>query len=327
MEFVNVDLTPLSKGELDAFKEFNSYLSEEKKSGNILFLYRGEEQKNIKKRLSNGGAGVPQNEIMERAFYFGEKARHFAVDNFDPERNYLTSINDCSDDTLGFIFERIGNVLSDSKMKSKVMENTSRVFREFFLEPNNKLEFIRVINTTYTKNNRLKVRDYYLYFLHVAGSAGVRKETMFVSTSLNKRTALGFSKMPKGNKSRVIFHYFIPQPFYLHAIAPWISEQHRGIAFELRLPTYYALGLFPSQKEVSIKGALFPHFLLGIELVDEKKFIVNSHIENIYNVGLEQAMRSGIPIDQSDFENRIFDTGYIRWGQTDLQGNFEQFDV
>ncbi|HEC59848.1 MAG TPA: hypothetical protein ENI24_09815 [Methylophaga sp.] len=330
MEYVGTDLEPLNKDLKNDFLSLRRFLSEQDKSGHLLFLYRGEEQRNIVRRLINGRLGINSGseEVFQRAFYFGDKARHFAVDVFDDDRNFLTDINDCSDETLAFIYDRICNVLEEPRACQKIKQNTAREFREFFQGRNNLREFIQKINESYTPETKLKVRDYYLYFLHVAGAAGIRRETMFVSTSTDKRVAYEFSIAGRRKKSRIIFHYFIPQPFHLHAIAPWVADHHQRIAYEIGLPTYKPTGLFPKQREVSVKGALFPHFILGVELVNERKFIINSNFcEHDNRADFERIARHGFTIDQSDFHNRLFDTGYIRWGQTDLAGNFESNDV
>ncbi|MCC5824874.1 hypothetical protein [Alkalimonas sp.] len=328
MEYVDNNLQPISEELRTRFLSLKSFLSEQDKAGRLLFLFRGEEQRNIRRRLTSGGLGIETNEVFERAFYFGDKARHFSVDTFNTERNFLTGINDCSDETLLFIYRRICESLEDPRVLSQVNKNTSREFRDFFLNQHNQHDFLQRINQAYTSETKLKARDYFLYFLHIAGSAGIRKETMFVSTTTDRRIARGFSKAVNRNSSRIIFHYFIPQPFHVHAIAPWVADHHQRIVNALRLPTYKSTGLFPKQQEVSVKGALFPHFILGIELVDEKKFVINSNFNEYDNkLNFESVSRQGFFIDQSDFHSRIFDTGYIRWGQTDLAGNFESNDV
>lgn len=108
-----------------------------------------------------------------------------------------------------------------------------------------------------------------------------------------------------------------------------VVEHHRRISQAFQLPTFKALGLYPYQREVAVKGALFPHYILGIELPDTNKFFINSHIINIGNQEYDflQVAKDGIPIDQSTFSSHIFDTGYIRWAETDLRGNFNQFNV
>ena len=96
---------------------------------------------------------------------------------------------------------------------------------------------------------------------------------------------------------------------------------------QYNLPIYKAEGLYPEQKEFAVKGGLFPHFILGIELVSEKKFVVNSHFKNSSRNDFEQISKTGFNIDQSDFDKSIADTGYKGWIETDLNGNFVENDT
>lgn len=318
---------PLSNEDMHKLKSFRHFIREKDKEGEVLLLYRGEEQRNVNRRLFSDQSDFVSAEMYERAFYFGEKARHFSIDQFDEDRNFLTGINDCSDETLGFIFDRISNVINAPERRNLVLKYTSKKFREYFDTPSNKAMFVESINRAYTSQTRLKARDYYLYWLHIAGSPGIRAETPLVLTSVDQKVARGFSKVERNPKDKFIFHYFIPKPFHTHAIAPWVSDHHQWIVTGCGLPTYKSLGLYPRQREVAVKGALFPHFMIGIELVSEKRFVVNSHLFNVDLEDFEQVSKRGFPIDQRDFAERIFNTGYIRWGQTDLEGNFAQTDV
>lgn len=327
MEYVNSDFTPLSAQDLRTYQSFRNFICEKDKEGEVLLLYRGEEQRNVRARLFGDQRDFETIEMFNRAFYFGEKARHFSVDQFEENRDFLTGINDCSDRTLEFIFDRVSNVINTPASRDRVLQSTSRRFREYFDDRSNCLHFVENVNNAYTEQTKLKARDYYLYWLHVAGSPGIRVETQLVSTSVDRKIAKGFSKVERNPKDKFIFHYFIPKPFHAHAIAPWVSDHHQWVVSGCGLPTYKSLGLFPHQKEVAVKGALFPHFIIGVELVSEKKFVVNSHLLYICENDFEQVGRFGFPIDQRDFAERIFNTGYIRWGQTDLAGNFAQSDV
>ena len=327
MEYVNASLTPLCSDNLNKFHGLMKFIREKDKEGEVLLLFRGEEQRNVKRRLFGVDSKFESGEMFQRAFYFGEKARHFSVDHSDGDRSALTDINDISDHTLEFIFERIANVINIPERRYHVLKNTSSKFREYFFEPSNRRDFLERVNGAHTSTDKLKVRDYYLYWLHTAGSPGIRLETHLVSTSIEKRIARYFSTVKKSTKDNFIFHYFIPKPFHLHAISPWLSDHHQLVVSDCGLPTYKSLGLYPNQKEVAVKGALFPHFILGVELVAEKKFVVNSHAQHIHEYQYEEISKSGFPIDQTDFAERIFNTGYIRWVQTDLNGNFNQTDV
>lgn len=325
MNYVDSELKPVAEDVRNNFLHLKCHLRNLRRVGRVQLLYRGEELSNIQKRL----ATKKEDEIYEHAFYVGEKARHFSIDRFELGRDYLTHISDDSEKTFLFILNRIRNVIGEHKLSIRVRKNTTDKFRKYFLSSSSDVDFLEKINNC-TGRERISVRDYYLYFLHVAGSVGIRKEAMLVSTSKNKRIALKFSGSAdkKKNKKKVILHYFVPKPFHDYAIGPDDIYYHRHIIKKINLPEYYAKGLFPEQNEIAVKGALLPHFLLGIELIGENKFIINSNFANSDNMNnILRIAKSGFNIDQTDFKYMIFNTGYIRYGEVDEYGLFGNHDI
>ncbi|EMF0720249.1 hypothetical protein V2E67_004490 [Citrobacter freundii] len=326
MDYLDSELNPVAESVKKKFVDLEYDLQVLSRQREVLRLYRGEELRNIKKRLLKKTVSSKEAEIYERAFYFGEKARHFSVDVFTPGRNYLTNLNDHSDQTFTFIHNRICNILKEPRLSARIEKCTDDSFRQYFLRPGSDVDFLQKSNSCYTDKTKVYARDYYLYFLHVAGSPGIRKETMLVSTSKDKTIAMQFSESTK--KERVIFHYFVPAPFQDYAIGPWEIEHHEKIIYATGLPAYSPKGLYPEQNEIAVKGALFPHFLLGIELVGKDKFIINSHFTSANNMNnIQSIVQHGFNIDQTDFEKTIFDTGYIRYGETDGDGVFSSYNV
>lgn len=324
MEFVDIDYKPLSPNEESKFNRLREYLVEKQKEGDILFVYRGEELKNVKKRLFREPASAEIRGIFDRLFSIGDKARHLHIDR----NNWgtLMDLNDCSQGTFEYIFDRLRN-MCQGKMNKKVREHTSDKFYNYFSNEDNRNGFITAVMEAYNDKSRLKIKDYYLYLLHAAGSEGIRGETTLVSTSSNYKTARGFSRADKKPKNKIIFHYFIPAPFYKLAVAPWISENHQSIVSACGLPTYQVYGLFPSQTEIAVKGALFPHFIIGVELLDKNQFVVNSNAFDLDDNQFQYITKTGFDVDQSNFAERILDTAYRAYGQTDLNGNFQQINV
>jgi len=290
-------------------------------------VYRGEDLRSVKRRLFKEPSNVEHSEILENAFYIGEKARNLYLNDNEISRNYLTGINDCSAETFYFIFDRMVNALSSEKLKKMVIENTSNQFRGYFLEPSNRDSFVDKILSVNDGLCILRVRDYYLYLLHVAGSDGVRGETTLISTSTEKKVAGYFSKVQKSARNKVIFHYYVPAPFFKLTVSPWLCSHYETSICELGLPRYKAHGLFPKQKEVCVKGALFPHFILGVELLDKRMFVVNPLSINLDCEEHESVLHRGFNVDHSDFEKRMLETAYQSYAQTDLNGNFEQYNV
>nr|WP_314431766.1 hypothetical protein [uncultured Pantoea sp.] len=326
MDYVDSELKPVAKSVKEKFIELKNHLDLLSKRNEVQLLYRGEEFRNIKKRLKKKGTSLLEREIYDRAFYFGEKARHFSIDVFTPGRDYLTNIRDESDQTFRFIHDRICKVLNDPRISDQVKKYTNEYFRNYFLSPGSIDDFLEKVGLCYTDKIKVKVRDYYLYFLHVAGKSGIRKETMLVSTSKIRNAALKFSA--SATEGKVLLHYFIPKPFQDYAIGPWEIEHHKNVIIATNLPLYHPKGLFPSQNEIAVKGALFPNFILGIELVGQNKFIINNNfIKNGNMNDNESISRHGFDIDQSNFKKDIFDTGYIRYGEVDGERDFSSYDA
>ena len=179
----------------------------------------------------------------------------------------------------------------------------NNTFKEYFKNLTNKRIFIDIFKNLPSLEKKVLLRDYFLYLLHT--SATMSQDTILVSTTTKKSVAKQFTRRIENDK-RIIFHYFIFKPYFCHTITPWkMKELHKWIG-DLGLPLYSPMGVYPTQKEVSIKGGLYPQNILGIELVDEKKFIVNP---NLFHFGVDEMEfmieYKKIPINQERFVERI----------------------
>lgn len=328
LRLIDLQGDEISEEQKGLFNFFETHLIDIYKEGNLIFIYRGESLKGLRRKLFSNHEDFSKERLYERLFIVGDKARHFFMGNVaDPKnRGWLTNINDCSPETFGFMFERIAKVVSTKNLELRIQQSCSSRFLSYFCERNNHENFTKSVET-FTKDNdqdRLKLRDYYLYFLHVAGSSGVREETMLVSTSLSVEVARGFSG--KGEDGLILYG-FIPQPYHNFLISPWLASEYHKIASDNGLPTYQPFGLFPEQLEISVKGALFSCFMIGVKQVENEDFVVNPHIFNIQHQDYKIAGKYGIPVQEKDFINSILASRYMRFISSDLQGNFEQYDI
>ncbi|HEY9670202.1 MAG TPA: hypothetical protein V6D11_02070 [Waterburya sp.] len=325
LRLVDLKGNEISKENQELCRSFEQHLIDLYKEGNLVFVYRGESLKGLRKKLFSDEQDFSESKLYERLFIFGDKARHFFMHQTkDSSREGLTTINDISDETFGFLFERIVNVLSHPNLGPKVQQSCSRRFVSYFFDNRNRQNFIDLVNSA-TKDidkDKLQLRDYYLYFLHVAGTPGVRKETMLVSTSLSLEISERFSG--NNNKDSLILYGFILQPYHNFIVSPWLASEYHQLASRNGLPTYQPFGLFPEQLEVSVKGALFPGFILGVKQVENSHFVVNPHVFKIKN--FEDVGKYGIPFQKDDFMSSILSTNYSSFVSTDLQGNFEEHE-
>jgi len=326
LRLIDLEGNEISEEKQRLFNSFETHLIDIYKEGNLIFIYRGESVKGLKKKLFLDHTDYSKSRFYERLFIIGDKARHFFMDKIQDSNNkgWLSNINDCSTETFRFMFDRIANVIRTPSLKSKIQQSCSSRFSSYFGDSNNQYEFVKRVETC-TKNNeqdRLKLRDYYLYFLHVAGSSGVRKETMLVSTSLSVDISEDFSS--RKDEDSLILYGFIPQPYHNFLVSPWLASEYHKIASDKDLPTYQPFGLFPEQLEVALKGAFFPCFMMGVKQFDNK-YVVNPHIFDFKDY--ESVSKYGILVNQEEFMNCISASQYKRIISSDLQGNFEQYEV
>lgn len=325
MEYINGSLKPFNDKEFQKFKLFEKEIQETHKEGNLLLLYRGESLKGLKKRLFHDDSSYELSKLYERIFVLGEKAKHFYEKRVNlKDRNYLISIDDISRETFEFIFNRISNLLKEESLSIKINGCVSTRFKEFFLDDKNIEKFADSILSE-DNNSQIKIRDYFLFFLHTAASKGVKEQTFFVSTSTDKNIANDFAGDRHG-RGKIIFHFYIPRPFSKFAVSPWMIAEHHDLVFNVKLPTYQPTSLFPEQKEIAVKASLSPRFLIGVQNFEENHLFVNPYISEIDPSQYDSCIRSGIPIKQDKFMEIIEKTNYMRWVNRDAEGNFSQYE-
>lgn len=325
----------LSSTEAANFQNLLAFMKQKEACEEILFLYRGEKSDQLARRLAR--TSIQYEELLRRLFYFGEKGRHFHEPQIKiRERAFLRTINDTSPATILFIFDRIANVLASPVPRKSGRDPIPQEFRQFFSGRENRNLFVERFSAIESVDARLAARDYYLYFLHVAGSSGIRAEAMLVSATTRKGVAVSFAKKNffwgrKGKsmpRKGVVFHYFVPRPFHSHAIGPWKVTHHQELVRTRNLPTFEPTGLYPRQHEVALKGALFPQMILGMEILEDRDshYIPNPHALNLTDSDFEEVGCSGIPVDQRAFDENIFHTAYDRWVERNENGNYFEFD-
>ena len=104
------------------------------------------------------------------------------------------------------------------------------------------------------------------------------------------------------------------------AVVPWELPGTEETLKQLALPCIPPRGLFPRQAEVSIKGALLPHFVLALQIPKTRTIIPNPYLFEYPDIALEDVVRTGIPIDQGRFPDTIFETAFVGFAATNLDG-------
>jgi hypothetical protein len=329
MQLVDLDDADLDPVCAERFTSFQRLLQQKELEREVLLVYRGESVDSLTAALVRLPRAQPMSEVHRRVFYFGVKARRFlenATGDHDA-RDFVSSINDTSEAALAYLFDRVGNVFDHPRQGPHSARVCSQTFRRFFEDGRNCERFVNSI-VALPDDDRLAIRDYYLFFLHTCGRAGIHEGTPLVSTSVERRVARGFA-LPRWrhtDEPRII-HYFIPRPVERLAIVPWESPTADRAIESLGLPCMPPRGLFPKQWEVSVKGALLPHFVIALQIPGQRKLIPNPYLFQEPDLPLEDVVQSGLPIDQGLFPDTIFETAFVGFAATNLNGEFREYRV
>ncbi len=214
-------------------------------------------------------------------------------------------------DTDDIVFTKIVDYLKDSirNKNSRVIAffEKNEDFRKFFSNSQNKTTFIKALETLNT-NDKLAVRNYYLILLHQLSAINYKDKSHFVSTTKDYKTAKRFGGNQRDKTDQVILHCWQP---ILH---------EKQIVLKCGLPAYKT-SPYSYQKEITIFGGIFPHFISGIEVAKTKSFYPNP---NIFNGKItKDTFLYGLNIDQSNFEVIAKLTNYKKTIITDGKDTWE----
>ena len=291
----------------------------------IQILYRGESKTTLEDKLKKSYGNY---KFFERLFFMGDKAKFFFKETSSSieNRKYLQSISDVDDETFKFIFKSLHyiftseDIVRESKQRELNQFKTDEFrFVQFFSDLTNVNKFLdaKKYEVLKTEENLIRLRDYYLYLLH---TYGMENASLFVSTSMKRNVAKKFTNKDKG----IVLWYFIPKPTHYYGVSYLSFQESQAICEDCNLPTYDKC-FYPQDDEVSIKGALFPHFILGIEDRLDKKFVVNPHIFKQTKNQIPLIPQKGLFINQENFSDKIINSGYAgyvtRWNDNGLYSN------
>lgn len=322
IESENEISVPLSAQEEQIFQRLLDILLDAHEKSELTIVYRGEKKQRLRKQFG-AKSHFSQRSSFLRLFYLGQKGKFYFYhyDKRHRSRNYLRYINDISYRTFRYIFTRLDRILSMSsydreprfsktkkRTVSKFMKDNSE-FTEFFLNKENLPRFVEQVEALNVKEKE-QVRDYYLYLLHTFGADGISLLSFFLSSSEELKEAKKFalSRTHRERKAIVIV-YFVPKPLREYGVNLSIIQAFNENMGRWGFPVY-ATDWYPKQKEVAIKGALFPHFILGFHDLEYNYFVVNPHIFEQPEHLLDCVPKDGLIINQENFEEMIRSTSY-----------------
>jgi hypothetical protein len=286
-----------------------------------LRLFRGESKGNLKRQLLGDATWAGDEILYARLFYFGEKAHHFSLDDDRAiaRRNWLRGIADARRDTFEWLFDNVHRVAGYQYRRIRKFREDNPEFAAYFGDAGSKSDFLGRVSQCHPIR-RPQIRDYYLYFLHTFGRRGVREQSLLVSTSESLPQARRFRDRADDN---VILYIFLPALFGRYAVSSHSGGHRSRVVRNAGLPLYRAnTGLYPQQREISLRGAVFPQFILGVDDCAQNRFIVNPHLLRMYRDSIPRIARNGIWIDQTGFDLHVRETGYMRYTSVHPPGRY-----
>lgn len=154
-------------------------------------------------------------------------------------------------------------------------------------------------------SERIRIKYYYLWLLHVLGDTKYKKYSNFISTSKNYEIANEF-----GN-DELVYVGWIPRPIKERSVYLGSLIQLSKRLTKLQLPVY-SDEPYPKEDEISLIGGLFPHYIFGIYNQSKEIVLVNDYLfsagmlEMIKHGLSNKIIEHGIGIDQSNFSNSEF---------------------
>ncbi|MBK6819422.1 MAG: hypothetical protein IPG85_07395 [Bacteroidetes bacterium] len=252
-----VDERELSSSELAMLLSFYIYLVDKKS-----IVLRGENYDSlmVKFRLQP----TSEHTLSEFVFMLGEKGKVYRKTYRNSlNRNQVFSINSTADKVFEYIFDKINKVISSTKnIKIKQHLDLHKDLNNFFNNKANKEIFIAKIRTL-EASSKLKVRDYYLRFLHQYGKVGLSNKSFFISSTQSMSTAKYFASNENGED--IIFLSWQIMRY----------DSNIAICKRLELPVFHSAP-FRWQREVTLKGYA-TSFILGYYKVKSQIFQVNPH--------------------------------------------------
>lgn len=295
-------------------------------------LYRGIGIDKVKQDLKIEEEENFEEAILNKIFMLGCKSNYFVVQNHSISTNIDDSIyrlvEDSGEEVFKKIFKKIQEEIANNKDVFKIFVDSNKEFISW-LQESNKLE-IAINNIQKLEHkNKILIRDYYLAVLHQFESREYHKKSALISTTTEYKVAKHFMKEGSNEsfKGGIIIQYILPKarihefaiPNFIHKNLDIIEKLKEMSLPDIKQPQY------KDEKEYSIKRALFPHFILCVDLYEENI----EQYKTIYNpevckCNMEEVLKSGFSIDQSNFDEFIREVGYKSYTQQDNDGNLEE---
>jgi hypothetical protein len=283
---------------------------------NSIKIYRGNNRNNFRDWFNNHEVEL----ISEKIFLVGEKGRNFLQQRKNDSKNLIQiEFNDNKSKVFKKIFSILNHIMNCPNFNLEFATNNSD-FYNYFKKQENLNDFLSICESA-NQEAKTMIIDHYLTFVHQHGENPYYLLSSYLSFSRNYSKANEFAG---SREEKIILHGWLPIHRNTHKYCLTfdylndVKDYLKMLGFPVYFDTYY-----PDEKELTLKGGLLPHFIIGFEYwesTNPKSFEVNPLLLSNYN--LKNWIKNGLPIDQSGFWNTLKKTHYKRGYVVDYSGNY-----
>jgi len=312
-----------SKSDFDLFLNNINHLYTKNQKREIQIIYRGEN----KSKLFNIYNASDFTSFSHSFFRIGAKGKGY-IEKVYSKTEHLKKwdIARVSEDGFIRIFEIINLIIHsiNGVVKYNDFYNSNGSVVEYFKDISNIGHFIHNIKQN-THANRIRIRDYYLTQIHQFKDVIYYPVSIMLSATTSFVKAQEFSK--KGENSLVIVGWI---PKSLNKNQYRINFKYLNSMNELlynnNLPIVKKR-FYPDQKEITLKGGLLPHYIVGYfckNRNNEDVFEINPALLNV-NIEDTSWIQTGLTINQDGIWEEIKETNISGVFYVGMDGNF--FDI
>ena len=290
-------------------------------------IYRGDKKNRIQ-HLFGVNNGQFDDEFHQYLFLMGIKGQIFSKSEL-PGINEI-DIAKAGENEFNLIFRMLGNLLKKEfpfgaiRMAVKSFNSSEEEVKNFFCNQENEQHFIDRTNMI-TPEKRIVVRDYYLALLHHINKSEYYPSSFLLSVTTSYQQAHKFAIKEQNTNDNIpiILFGWIPKNYEGILRAPDSRFLNQQVNMNILQLPVYKQSFFPMQREITLKGGILPHYLLGYLYThhNHEVFEINPALLEIDDSwdGVE------LPIDQSTFHQRMQKTLFGQYFSVETEnGQYNQ---
>lgn len=242
--------------------------------------------------------------LSELIFLYGDKGKIF-YEELD-QKTFNIDINEFGERENSFIYEKMQKIFIHKHVSShRTLEaierfNTKEPAFVTFWYNISKDQWIQMM-ANFSQSQRILVKDYYTALLHTVGLAGYGRNSYFLSTSLNPKI---HQDMQMAHSIEII-GWTNKSDLHKYGVN-YFKERNKEIS-KLGLPVI-SNTVFLSQKEVSYKCGILPHFIIGYLYNKGECLEINPCVFKKQDFSCVE--EQGLPVDQNEFYKKLNNTNY-----------------